>query len=73
MSKGEDISSVLTPVNFACVHDPHVCFLLTFSHVTHEPALCPLELIRVYFLSLKLCMVLSEAHYCWRCAVCLVW
>lgn len=48
MSKVEDIISVLAPVNFLCVHGPHVCFLLTFSHVTHEPVLGPLVLTCVY-------------------------
>lgn len=58
MSRGVDISSALAPVNFPCVHGPHVCFLLMFSHVTRMPALGPLVLTRVYFLSLKLCFSL---------------
>lgn len=64
MSQGVNISSVLAPVNFPRVHGPHVCFLLMFSHVTCIPALGPLVLTRVYFLSLKLCLVFSEASYC---------
>lgn len=48
MSKGKDISSVLAPVNFPCVH---VCFLLAFSHVTHEPILGHLGLTCAYLQS----------------------